>query len=488
MKLKSLLSMSKMAILPAFALTATSGLAKVEKRPNIVYILADDLGYGDPSCYGQLKINTPNIDRLAKQGMRFTQHYSGSAVSAPSRSTLMTGLHTGHTPIRDNERIKGQDEGQNPIPQGTLTIAEMLKSAGYSTGAFGKWGLGYVGSEGDPTNKGFDTFFGYNCQTVAHRYYPPYLWHNDKKVPLEGNDWTKTTTYSADVIHEEALKFIESNKEKPFFLYYPTTLPHAELIAPEDEILEEQKKKFAGETPYVNTNKGADYGKDLVIKQYCSQPHPYATFASMIIRLDQHVGEILSKLQELGLEDNTIIMFASDNGPHQQGGANPEYFNSAGGLKGFKGDLFEGGIRCPMIVQWKGQINPNTTTDHISAFWDVMPTLADIVGAKPASDCDGISFLPTLKGKKQKEHKFLYWEFRPKGGLQAVRMGKWKAIREKMSSNPNAEIKLFDLSVDPTETTNVASANPKIVAQIDKFMKDSHKENNIFKFNYEKKD
>lgn len=476
-------------LLPALTMSTTTTMAQNAQKPNIIYILADDLGIGDLSCYGQQKINTPNLDKLAAQGMKFTQFYTGAAVSAPSRSTLMTGLHTGHTPIRNNGKVPELKEGQNPIPKEIPTVAQVLKTVGYSTGAFGKWGLGYVGSEGDPNNKGFDEFFGYNCQTMAHRYYPEYLWHNSNKIKLDGNDWKHTVTYSADLIHSQAIKFVEEHKDKPFFLYYASTLPHAELLVPDDEILAEQKKKFAGESPYVNLNKGAAYGDDLIIKEYCSQKHPYATFASMVIRLDKHVGEIMDKIKELGLENNTIIMFASDNGPHRQGGANPEFFNSAAGLRGIKGDLFEGGIRTAMIAKWKGHIKPMSTSDHVSAFWDIMPTLAEIAGAQTPEKCDGISFLPTLLGKKQKQHDFLYWEFTSKGGVQAVRMGNWKGIREKMSDNPNAPIQIYNLALDPKESKNIAAEHPEIVTQINKIMKEQHVKSDLklFKFKYELK-
>lgn len=476
-------------LLPMLVSSASIVTARDEVKTNIIYILADDLGLGDLSCYGQQKISTPNLDKLAAQGMMFTQHYTGAAVSAPSRSTLMTGLHTGHTPIRNNGKIPNMEEGQNPIPKEIPTIAEILKKVGYSTGAFGKWGLGYVGSEGDPNNKGFDEFFGYNCQTMAHRYYPEYLWHNNRKVKLEGNDWKNKVTYSADVIHSRAIDFIENHKDKPFFLYYASTLPHAELLVPEDEVFVEQKKKFEGETPYINNHKGAEYGDNIVIKEYSSQKNPYATFASMVIRLDKHVGEIMEKIEELGLEENTIIMFASDNGPHRQGGANPDFFNSAAGLRGIKGDLFEGGIRTAMIAKWKGHIKPHSKSDHVSAFWDVMPTIAEIAGATTPFKCDGISFLPTLLGEKQNKHDFLYWEFTSKGGVQAVRLGNWKGIREEMTNNPNAPIKIYNLETDPTERKNVAADHPEIVSKINSIMSDQHikSELKLFNFKYEHK-
>jgi arylsulfatase A len=458
-----------------------------QKKPNIIYILADDLGYGDLSCYGQQKINTPNLDKLAIQGMQFMQHYSGAPVCAPSRSCLMSGQHSGHTSIRGNAQEKGMEEGQSPMSGNTITIPELLKKAGYKTGAFGKWGLGYIGSEGDANNQGFDEFFGYNCQAFAHRYYPDHLWHNRDKVMLEGNDWKHTVTYAADVIQNKALRFLEENKDKPFFMYYPSTLPHAELIVPDDEILKEQKIKFGKETPFEGKKNavGFDYGENLEIREYTTQKYPHATFAAMVIRLDKHVGEIMAKIKELGIEKNTIIIFSSDNGPHKEGGGDPEFFNSNGILRGIKRDVYEGGIREPMIVKWPAKVKAGSKTENVSAFWDVMPTLASIANVKTPNASDGISFLPTLIGTKQKEHDFLYWEFHEKNGSQAVRMGNWKGVRVNIGNNANAPIELYDLSIDPSEEKNIAQSNPEIVAKISKIMKEQHVENDRFKFDYE---
>ncbi|RPI41007.1 MAG: arylsulfatase, partial [Bacteroidetes bacterium] len=294
-------------LLPAILLTGCS--RKVTRHepagpPNIIYILADDLGYGDPGCYGQEKFPTPHIDRLARSGVRFTRHYSGSTVCAPSRSALMTGLHTGHTPIRGNREV--QPEGQEPLPAGSFTIAEMLKEAGYVTGAFGKWGLGYPGSEGDPLNQGFDSFFGYNCQRYAHRYFPAYLWDNDRKVYLDGNGWTGTGTYAPDLIQQKTLDFIRENRDTAFFVFVPVVIPHAELIAPVDSFLEAYLGKFP-ETPFQGSP-GADYGPDMQIPVYCSQPAPHATFAAMVRRLDHYIGEIVRTLDSLGIEENTLIL------------------------------------------------------------------------------------------------------------------------------------------------------------------------------------
>lgn len=467
---------------------ASSAHAESGHLPNIIYILADDLGYGDLSCYGQDMFETPNIDRLAERGMLFTQHYAGCAVSAPSRSSLMSGLHTGHTSIRDNRKAVNVEDGQIPMDGSVQTIAEVLKSAGYMTGAFGKWGLGYVGSEGDPNNQGFDEFFGYNCQTMAHRYYPAYLWHNREKVELEGNDWTGNSIYSADLIQEKALEFIAANKDEKFFLFYPTTLPHAELIVPEDEIIKEMRMRFRDGSPYIGKGqKGENYGEDLVVKEYCHQAYPHATFAAMVTRLDRYVGEICNMLDSLGLTENTLIIFTSDNGPHAEGGADPVYFGSSGGFRGIKRDLYEGGIRVPMIASWPGHIQNNVRSEHLSAFWDVKSTLAELAGVEVEGQCDGISFLPELLGKEQKGHEYLYWEFHSKGGTQAVRFGDWKAVRLKMSSDPDADIQLYNLRTDPEEAEDLSSKYPEVVLKAESIMSEAHDRSREFSFEYENK-
>lgn len=468
-----------LAIILAVAFSSIARTSGKSQKPNIIYILADDLGYGDLSCYGQKDFQTPNIDKLAEQGMKFYQHYSGSTVCAPSRSTLMTGLHTGHTAIRGNKELKDR-EGQTPMPANYTTIAEVLKTAGYTTGAFGEWGLGYIGSEGDAVNQGFDVFYGYNCQRMAHRYYPPYLWDNQEKDYLEGNDWTNTVTYAPDVVQDRTLKFIEDNKEQAFFAYVPLIQPHAELIAPDDSILAKFIGKFE-EPPYSEKIKAysSDYGPDIVHSKYCYQKYPKAVFAAMIYRIDVYVGQIIAKLEELGIADNTIVMFASDNGPHAAGGANPKYFNSAAGFKGIKRDLYEGGIRTAFIAKWPGKIEAGSESNHISAFWDIMPTCADIAGVKITSDTDGISFLPELIGKgKQKEHDYLYWEYAHKGGKQAIRKGDWKAVIYNL--NKNGKIELYNLAEDRTESNNVSAANPKIVEEMKKLFKESRVESELF--------
>lgn len=470
--------------LPALAclagsLVSCAGDRKESGFTNIIYIIADDLGYGDLSCYGQQKFQTPNIDRLASEGMLFRQHYSGSTVSAPARSSLMTGLHTGRTPIRGNREC--YPEGQWPLPAASVTIAEMLKTKGYATGAFGKWGLGFIHTEGDPNSQGFDEFYGYNCQRLAHNYYPAYLWHNHEKILLPGNDSGKTGIFSTDLIHRAAIEFIEGNKNKPFFLFYPTIIPHAELFAKED-YMAKHRGKYEPEKSF----KGVDDGATFRLGPYGSQPEGHAAFAAMINMLDDYVGEILKKLDELNLTKNTIIIFTSDNGPHQEGGADPDYFDSNGPLRGYKRDLYEGGIRVPMLVKWPGKVKPGTKNDHISAFWDVMPTLAEIAGAKVPDEIDGISFLPTLLGnKKQKVHEYLYWEFHEQGGKQAVRRGDWKGMRLNVNKEPEGKIELYNLSEDIEEASDVSAYHPDIVKKIEEIMKTAHKTSDVFRFAFE---
>lgn len=462
----------------SLALTGCAQASKKEPSPNIIYILADDLGYGDLSCYGQQKFSTPNIDRLAKQGMLFTQHYTGCTVSAPSRSCLMTGLHTGHTPIRGNKEWK--PEGQWPLPSKSYTVAEMLKAKGYTTGAFGKWGLGFIDTEGDPNSQGFDEFFGYNCQSLAHNYYPDHLWHNHEKIMLHDNDSGKTGTYSADLIHKAALGFLEANKNKPFFLFYPTTIPHAELSAKESYM-----DMFRGKFNPEKTFKGVDRGPTYRLGPYSSQNESHAAFAAMVKELDDYVGKLLKKLKELGLEENTIVFFASDNGPHLEGGADPDFFNSNGDLKGYKRDMYEGGIRTPLLVRWPGHVKAGSVNNHVSAFWDVMPTLAEISQSKTPSAIDGISFLPALLGKKQKQHEYLYWEFHEQGGKIAARKGNWKAVKLNVDKTPQGELELYDLANDTGETKNVADANPEIVKDMKELMNQAHTKSEIFPFKSE---
>jgi arylsulfatase A len=448
------------------------------KKPNIIYILADDLGYGDLSCYGQQKFSTPHIDRLAAEGKLFTQHYAGSTVCAPSRSALMTGLHTGHTYVRGNRGLNG---GQYPLPDSVVTLAELLKEAGYVTGAFGKWGLGYPGSEGDPVNQGFDEFFGYNSQTIAHNYYPWDLYHNTEKITLAENEGENQGLYAPHLIQEKTLAFLEQHQDTTFFLYVPSIVPHAEMVAPKEYMAQfgeydasgAFKSAFAPEKPF----KGVDRINDdrFKVGGYGSQAHPRAAFAAMVTLLDDQVGEIMAKVKELGLEENTIIIFTSDNGPHREGGADPDFFNSNGPFKGYKRDLYEGGIRVPMIAKWPGQIRAGSTSDHISAFWDVLPTACELAGVAVPAGMDGISFLPALQGKEeQRQHEYLYWEFHEQGKKQAVRKGDWKAVRTGLAKNPNAPVELYNLAEDQGEERNVADQHPERVREMEAIMQKEH--------------
>ena len=437
-------------------------------KPNIIYLLADDLGYNELGCYGQKWIKTPHIDALAAEGMRFTQHYSGAPVCAPSRCVLMTGKHTGHAYIRNNSEVK--PEGQRPIPEATVTVAELLKRRGYATAAIGKWGLGFPGSEGDPNKQGFDLFYGYNCQRHAHNHYPRYLWRNDHRVKLEGNTRSLTgKQFSQDLFTREALSFIKKNKDRPFFLYMPFAIPHLSIQVPEESLAQ-----YRGKIPE------ADYKH----RGYLKHPFPRAGYAAMISHLDRDVGKIMALLKELGLDDNTLVMFSSDNGPtyNRLGGSDSDFFESARPFSGLKGSVHEGGIRVPLVARWPGRIKPGTTSDHISAFWDVLPTLCDVAGAKPPADIDGISFAPTLLGAgKQQQHEFLYWEFAAYSGQQAVRMGKWKALRKGMFRG-NMHVHLYDLEKDAAEQHDVSKAHPEVVARIKRIMAASHTPSKQFPF------
>ncbi|MDO7172384.1 arylsulfatase [Mariniflexile sp. AS56] len=451
-----------------------------EKQPNIIYILADDLGYGDLSCYGQDKFKTPNIDKLASQGMLFSQHYSGSTVCAPSRSALLTGMHTGHTVVRGNKEM--QPEGQYPIPDNTYTLAEVMKKAGYKTGAFGKWGLGYPGSEGDPISQGFDEFYGYNCQRLGHHYYPDHLWSNNDSIVLKGNAGLSKTEYAPSLIHDKTMEFIEQNKSKPFFLYVASIIPHAELAAPE-ALMEKYRNKFLPEKKFKGVDSGPDYRKG----SYASQNESHAAFVAMIDLLDQQVGEIMDKVEELGIADNTIIIFTSDNGPHKEGGADPKYFDSNGPFKGTKRDLYEGGIRVPMIAKWPGKIKPGSKSELVSAFWDIFPTFTDITGVDTPKNIDGISMLPELLGNKaeQVKHKYLYWEFHEKGGRQAVRMGDWKAVKYNVLKTPDTPLELYNLTNDLGETNNVAAQFPDVVEELEAIFKEARTPSDVFTFSQE---
>ncbi|MDT0552675.1 arylsulfatase [Urechidicola vernalis] len=480
---------------------------KEEQKPNIIYILADDLGYGELGVYGQEKIQTPNIDALAGEGMLFTQHYSGAPVCAPARYMLMTGKHAGHARIRGNDEWKERGdvwdfekavndpnlEGQRPILNSTVTLGEVMHNAGYKTGVVGKWGLGAPLTEGIPTKNGFDFFYGYNCQRQAHQLYPKHLWKNEEKVWLnndiiapntkldEGADIKDLASYkkydqvdyAPALMQKEVINFIEENKDSPFFMYYATPIPHLPLQVPH-EYVAKYLKLFGEEEPYVG-NRG-----------YFPNRYPNAAYAGMISYLDDQVGEIVQKLKDLDLYDNTIIVFTSDNGPTYLGGVDAEYFNSArpfsndyGRTKGF---THEGGIRVPMIVSWPGKIEAGSKSDHVSAFWDVMPTFGELVKQGVPEDIDGLSFLPTLLGEKnQKNHEFLYWEFPAYQGQQAVRMGDWKGIRKNIFKG-NMKLELYDLSKDPVELNDVADANPDIVKKIESIMKSEHTPAEIERF------
>jgi arylsulfatase A len=436
------------------------------RKPNVIFILADDLGYGDLSCYGQTHFQTPNIDQLGKEGMKFTHFYAGSPVCAPSRSTLLTGLHTGHTPIRGNLGVK--PEGQFPLSDTLFTLPLMFKKAGYVNGAFGKWGLGFPGSTGDPLNQGFDEFFGYNCQTLAHNYYPDHLYHNREKVVLNENSGTQKGIYSAALIHQKALDFIVQNKDTSFFLFIPTVLPHAELVAPNA-----QMNKFRGRYLPEKVYEGVDSGPKYRKGPYGSQPESHAAYVAMVDLLDQQVGEIEALVKKLGLDNNTIIVFTSDNGPHREGGGDPDYFDCNGPFKGYKRDLFEGGIREPFIVKWPGSVTAGSTSQHIAAFWDVMPTFAKILNINIPTKTDGISFYPTLINfANQPEHPFLYWEFYEMNGRIAVLKGDWKYIKYEVATEP--VVMLFNIKDDVGEEHNLALQHPEIVKELDSLATMSH--------------
>jgi arylsulfatase A len=445
--------------------------------PNVILIVADDLGYGDVSCYGQTKFHTPNIDQLAKEGMLFTQHYAGAPVCAPSRCALLTGRHTGHASIRGNR--KTNKEGDYPLPEADVTIQQMFQKEGYTTGMFGKWGLGYPGSSGDVINKGTDFFFGYYGHLAAHNYYPEYLWNNDDKFFINKNNHYSNNVYAPALIQDSVLTFIERNKNRPFFLYLPTTIPHAELAAPES-YMSKYKDKFGEEQSYkgIKTIKVATrFGA------YDAQKSPKAAFAAMINVLDDQVGQMIAKLKEEGIYDNTIIIFTSDNGPHKEGGAAPDYFNSNGGLRGYKRDLYEGGIRVPLIMSWPGKIKSGKS-DFISANWDLMPTFADIIHTEPLKNVDGVSLYSVIFDQLdlQMQHPYLYWEFHEEGGKQAIREGKWKAIKLNVMHSAKTRIELYDLEKDVSETKDVSGQYPEILKHMIELMRKAHTFNAAFKF------
>jgi arylsulfatase A-like enzyme len=431
-------------------------------RPNILVIQADDLGYGDLSSYGQSRFQTPALDRLAQNGIRFTNYYSGSTVCAPSRGALMTGLHTGHTRIRGN--LAG-----NTLRDEDRTIATILRDAGYRTALIGKWGLGEAESPGRPERKGFEYSFGYLSQTHAHRQFTDHLYRNAQRVEVSQNE------YSNDLFTRETMSFIEKSDSRPFFVYLNYTVPHAELRVPHDSI-DPYKGKFP-EKPFVNTAADArQTGPDQPSLGYRSQPLPHAAFAAMITRMDRDVGRIVDLLRARGMAERTLVVFTSDNGPHKEGGADPEFFNSAGGLRGIKRDQYEGGIRVPMIASWPGTIPAGRVSDYAAAHWDMLPTLAELGGAAAPPNLDGVSITRALKGAPQPAHEFLYWEFHERGFQQAVRMGDWKAVR----LAKDRPLELYNLKTDRAESTDVAAKEPAVVERIEKYLATARTESPIW--------
>ncbi len=459
-----LLSAPLSAALLSACTTAPPAVDEVAgRRPSFVYIMADDLGWADLGSYGQTRIATPRLDRMAAEGTRFTQYYAGSTVCAPSRATLMLGQHTGHAWIRGN--------GEFPIRAEDVTVAEVLKEAGYATGVVGKWGLGLEDNEGRPDLQGFDDSYGILHHVYAHRQYAGHLWRNGERVEVSRDEFVN------DLFTEEALGFIRRHREEPFFLYLAYTSPHAELRVPEDSVAE-YRGKFE-ETPFVNEKADADWprAEPRTWSGYRSQPEPRATYAGMVSRIDRDVGRVLDLLAELGLDENTIVFFTSDNGPHQEGGHDPWFFPSAEPLRGIKRDLYEGGIRVPMIVRAPGRVPAGRTSDAVWAHWDVLPTLATLAGATPPPGVDGVSVHEVLRGEAaDREHAPLYWEFHERGFEQAVRMGKWKAVRHE----PDQPLELYDLDADLSEANDVAELNPEIVAKVEEYLSGARTESPLW--------
>ena len=450
-------------LLVGFCLLFLSSTVAARRLPNLIFILADDLGYGDLGCYGQKLIQTPRLDRMAREGMRFRQFYAGSTVCAPSRSVLMTGRHLGHTHVRGNAR----ERRLQALPDSDVTLAEVFKKAGYKTALCGKWGLGedLLGARsGLPLNQGFDYFYGYLNQGHAHNYYPEFLWRNQSKVRLRntvvkvgsglGGYATKRVDYSHDLIAQEALDFVERNQDKPFFLYLALTIPHA---------------NNEGTRATGNGQEVPDYGiyRD---KPWTDQDKGQA---AMISRMDRDVGRLLDKLAELGLDQDTVVMFSSDNGPHDEGGHNTETFDPNGPLRGMKRDLYEGGIRVPMIVRWPGRTPAGSVSDQIGYFGDLMATAADLAGVESPGNLDSISLLPTITGQpeRQRQHDYLYWEFYERGGKQALRQGRWKAIRMPLFTG---RTQLYDLSSDLGEADDISAEHPRVVEALQLLMGVAH--------------
>lgn len=477
--------MNARLLVPLLLLISALASTAAEK-PNIVFILADDLGYRELGSYGQEKIKTPRLDQLAGEGMRFTRAYSGNAVCAPSRCVLMTGKHPGHAIVRNNRGVK--PEGNHPIPASEVTVAELLVKEGYACGAFGKWGLGNIWSEGDPNDQGFERFFGYNCQSHAHSYYPSFIRADQEEYPLKNDppvpghaslpkgadpndpasyDIFKGQDYASDHINDEALAFIRKHRDRPFFLYYPSLIPHVALHVPDEDLDPYLAQKW-NDPPFT---RDGGYG-------YTPHFTPRAAYAAMITRLDTYVGKVLDLLDELGLADNTIVVFTSDNGTtHLKDEVDYDFFASVGELRGLKGELYEGGIRVPQLVRWPGKVEAGSVTDFVTGFEDWMPTLLDLVGAgtKPPGDIDGVSIAPTLLGEDQGEREFLYREFQGYRGQQALWLGnRWKGIRtgllEKKNPDP-LKVQLYDLESDPSESKDVAAEHPEVLQKIEGLMK-----------------
>ncbi len=475
---RSIFLLAALSIASAGFFTRCQAPQGAEQKPNIIFIMADDLGYGDLESFGQKVINTPQLNKLATEGIRFTQHYAGNTVCAPSRCSLMTGFHMGHAEVRGNKQAK--PSGQMPLSESAVTVAILLKQAGYKTAMIGKWGLGVEGTTGEPTRQGFDYYYGYLDQVLAHNYYPEYLIRNGKKEMLRNevkylskHDWhgglgsysTKKVDYSNDLFTEDALRFIGENKDQPFFLYLPYTIPHENGEAPEGERMEVPDYGIYKDLPWEPDRKG---------------------YAAMISRLDEAVGSILQKLKDSGIDENTLVIFTSDNGP-EMNFTFLKQFDSNGIFRGGKRDLYEGGIRVPFIARWPGKIPPGTVSEHISAFWDFLPTACEVAGVPIPEGIDGISCLRALTGQEgQAEHDYLYWEFYEKQGAKAVRKGEWKAVKNNLYEDPESPVELYDLETDPGESTNLAEQYPEIVAEMDSIMLVAGSPSEVFSFSSKK--